>query len=283
MGLLDQAIQLLEGAYDLHMHAKPSCFNRKLDDYELVEDADKYKMAGIMLKSHYESTAARAALVNLHSGCKAKAFGGIALNWPVGGLNPYAVENALQMGAKIVWMPTRDSKNSLVFGDMPGDFFKRPGISILDENDELRSEVYDIFDCIKKHDAWLATGHLSPDESVVLCKEGIKNKVNMILTHPEFSRTRIDNSTQKELAEKGVVVEKAWYNIAEGNVSLEEMCTAIREVGYEHCYLVTDRGQKDRPSPVEAMIEFNQKLLEQGFKKYELMEMLHNVPQKIIN
>ncbi len=283
MGLLDQAIQLLENAYDLHMHAKPSCFNRKMDDYELIEEADKYGMAGIMLKSHYESTVARASLVNKYSRCKTKAFGGIALNWPVGGLNPYAVENALQMGAKIVWMPTRDSKNSLIFGDMPGDFFKRPGISILDDNNELKSEVHDIFDCIKKHDAWLATGHLSPHESVILCNEGIKNKVNMILTHPEFSRTRIDNSTQKELAEKGVVVEKAWYNIDEKNVSLEEMCDAIREVGYENCYLVTDRGQKDRPSPVESLIEFNKKLLEQGFKKHELAEMLHNVPQKIIN
>ena len=120
-----KAEELLKGAYDLHVHSSPSVFPRELDGFQLIREADAAGMAGVMLKSHYESTALRAELINRYSGCKAKAYGGLCLNCPAGGLNVYAVKNALRAGAKIVWMPTRDAKNSLVFGNMEGDFFDK--------------------------------------------------------------------------------------------------------------------------------------------------------------
>ena len=141
---------LMQGAYDLHMHAAPSPFHRVLDDYGLLEEAGRAGMAGIMLKSHYESTIARAILANIHCASCTKAYGGLVLNWPVGGLNPYAVENAMKRGCRIVWMPTRDAKNSLCSGNMPGDFFDRSGISILTETGELRAEVLKILRIVYK-------------------------------------------------------------------------------------------------------------------------------------
>ena len=151
----------MQGAYDLHMHAAPSPFHRVLDDYGLLEEAGRAGMAGIMLKSHYESTIARAILANIHCASCTKAYGGLVLNWPVGGLNPYAVENAMKRGCRIVWMPTRDAKNSLCSGNMPGDFFDRSGISILTETGELRAEVLEILRIARKYDAAVATGHIS--------------------------------------------------------------------------------------------------------------------------
>lgn len=53
-------------------------------------------------------------MVNLRLGqLGTTAYGGIVLNWPVGWLNPYAAESALRMGARFIWMPTRDAANSL--------------------------------------------------------------------------------------------------------------------------------------------------------------------------
>ena len=141
-----KAEELLKGAYDLHVHSSPSVFPRELDGFQLIREADAAGMAGVMLKSHYESTALRAELINRYSGCKAKAYGGLCLNCPAGGLNVYAVKNALRAGAKIVWMPTRDAKNSLVFGNMEGDFFDRRGITILEQDGTLKECVYDIMD-----------------------------------------------------------------------------------------------------------------------------------------
>lgn len=274
--------ELLKGAYDLHMHAAPSPFNRLMDDYGLIQQADAAGMAGIMLKSHYESTAARAHLVNSHSGAKAQAYGGIVLNWPVGGLNPYAAENALKRDAKIVWMPTRDSSNSLVFGDMPGDFFKRPGIRALDANGELKPEVLQILDIVKKYDGALATGHLDPEEGIKLCEEGCKRGVRMVLTHPEWDRTVVSVETQKKLADMGVWIEKCWYNIAEKNCTAEDMAAHIRAVGAEHCFMSTDRGQNGRENPAEAMRMFISTLLEQGITEDEIHTMVHTVPRIVL-
>lgn len=264
------AKELISGSYDLHTHTIPSAFPRALDDLELVREAEDVHMAGVMIKAHYGCTAARAALINRVSGCHARAFGGLALNWPTGGLNPYSVENALRMGASVIWMPTRDSRHCLSYGDMDGDFFSRPGITILDENGRLKPVVYEIMEIIKKYDSWLATGHLSPEESVLLCREGRNAHVNMILTHPEWDRTKIPGSIQAELADLGVLIEKNWLNLAEGSVSPEEMAQNIRLAGVHSVYLATDRGQYAAEHPAQAMLLFIETLLSLGFTPKEI-------------
>ena len=276
------ADQLMVGAYDLHLHSLPSVFAREMDGVELLREADQYGMAGVMLKSHYEPTALRAALLNKYSGCRTKAYGGLVLNWPVGGLNIYAVDEALEAGAKIIWMPTRDSANSLCFGNMPGDFFDRPGIAVIDENDALLPEVLEIMDAVKKKGAWLATGHISPKESVILCREGRKRGVNMILTHPEFDRTVVDRETQKELAALGVKIEKCWFNIDGKMVTAEEMAETIRQVGHRNLFMCTDRGQKGWPTPPKSYRQFILTLLSQGITEDEIYVMSHEVPEMIL-
>lgn len=274
--------EIIQGAYDLHIHSAPSAFDRELNDLELVMEADEAGMAGVMIKAHYGSTAPRAALINSISGCNAKAYGGLVLNHPVGGLNSYAVIDALRMGASVIWMPTRDSAHCLSYGLMRGDFFTRPGISVLDENGRLKEEVYDILDIVGEAGAFVATGHLSPGESVILCREGRKRNVNMILTHPEWQRTIIDADTQAELARLGVIIEKNWINIVERSVSIEEMAKNIRAAGPENVFIATDRGQKGFEHPVEAMKLFIGNLLQQGFKSYEIEIMTRKVPERIV-
>ena len=217
---------------------------------EIIREAGKAGMAGVLLKSHYEPTALRAELINRYSGSSAKAYGGLVLNWPVGGLNAYAVEEAARAGAKIIWMPTRDAANSLVFGNMEGDFFRRSGISVTDENDNLKDCVYDIMDIVKKADIFLATGHLSVKESILLCREGRMRGVNMIFTHPEFPRT-------------------------------EEMAFNIREVGTARCYISTDRGQKNGGAPVREMKRFIEELLKAGITEEEIRDLANRVPESI--
>ena len=277
----EEALELIQGGYDLHTHTEPSAFGRGLNDLDLITEASALGMAGVMIKAHYGCTASRAALVNLISGKTARAFGGLALNQPTGGLNPYAVENCLKMGGVLIWMPTRDSAHCLQWGDMPGDFFKRPGISILNEDGSLKDEVYDIFDVVKKYDAFLATGHLSLEESLLLCREGRRRNGSMILTHPERSRTKVPGELQKELAGLGVLIEKNWLNIAEGAVTAEEMAANIRQAGVSSTYLATDRGQAGFEHPAEGMLRFIETLLDQGFSGAEIRTMVRDVPARI--
>lgn len=273
---------LMKGAYDLHIHAAPSPLPRAFDDYELLKRADEAGMAGIMLKSHYDPTAVRARLVNAHSPYRAKAFGGLVLNWPAGGLNPYAVANALARGAKIIWMPTRDSANILSYGPVGGSIFQCPGLTILTENEAIKPEVYDILDLVKQHNAALATGHLSPKESMLLCEAGRKRGVRMVLTHPEYVLTSFNKDQQAHLASLGVIIEHCWYNLAVKNCSPEAMAANIRAAGAEQCYLSTDRGQVGCLTPVESMKKFLTTLLEAGIREQELTVMVKEVPERVL-
>ena len=95
---------MLTGAFDLHVHAGPDVRARKMSALELARAARQAGMRGLLLKNHHTATTAlattlREAIPGL------QVFGGLALNRAAGGLNPYAVEAALAMGAAEIWMP----------------------------------------------------------------------------------------------------------------------------------------------------------------------------------
>lgn len=273
---------LLEGGYDLHTHPRPSHAKRCCNDYELLNYADKFSMEGILIKNHYESTAGRAALLNDAFHFHTRAYGAVVLNYPTGGINPYAVESAMKLGGRVVWLPTRDAKNSLMFGKMKGDFFERPGITVVDERGKLKKEVYEVMEVVKKYDGVLATGHISPEESVIVCEETGRQKIKTILTHPDWFRTKIPLSLQIELGKKGVILEKVWANYEDGDCSIEDMLVVMKELSYEHIILTTDRGQADCQHPVDAMASFLQLLLEKGVEKHNLKKMTHDQPKYLM-
>lgn len=277
-----RALELIQGGYDLHIHTIPSHFERVQDDFELVQAAQKVGMAGVMLKSHYDPTAARAALVNRHTEGTTRAFGGVVLNWPVGGLNPYAVESCLKLGGAVVWLPTRDASNCLQFGDMPGDFFSRPGIEVFTPEGALVPQIFEIMEIVRKYDAVLATGHVSTEEAVSVCKAGREMGIRMIYTHPEWCRTAATKEVQAEMADLGVAIEKNWMNVADGICTAEDMVENIRFVGPERVFLATDRGQADREEPIEGMLRFIELLLEQGFSDQEIKRMVRDVPGALV-
>src|SRR5215467_11029489 len=103
---------LLEGAFDTHVHSAPDVLPRKFDDLELAQRFKARKMAGFVLKSHYICTADRATLVNAMVP-EVRAYGAIALNNSVGGLNPLAIDIAGRLGNKVVFLPSVDNANEL--------------------------------------------------------------------------------------------------------------------------------------------------------------------------
>jgi hypothetical protein len=279
----ESAKELIEGSYDLHTHSSPSHVKREFDDFELLREANKVGQAGLLLKSHYETTDARAKIANLYSGVKTKAYGAVTLNWPVGGLNPYAVASSLELGAKMVYMPTRDALNNIKNGPKANDFFSRPGITIYDENGEIQKRVFDIFDVVKKYNVCLSTGHLSPTESVALCDVAIENKVRIVLTHPDWSDTSVPLDTQISLAKKGVLLEKCWINTEDGSVSYEHFAHTIKQVGAINIYLTTDRGQVGKQRPVDAMLSCIEILLDLGVTEDAIKTMITINPRNIVS
>lgn len=278
----EKALEIVHGAYDLHTHSTPSHAPRLMDDFELLRCADQYGLKGVMFKCHYEPTGARAILANLYAGTKAKAYSSISLNWPVGGINPYAAESCLKLGGKMVWMPTFDSAQFMSSGLTPSEFFKRPGITIFDGGGNIVPAVFDVFDVVKKYDCYLATGHLSEMESIAICRAGRAQGVKMILTHPDFARTPISLGTQLELSKLGVLVEKVWLNVVLGDVKEEEFVDSIKQLGRERVFLVTDRGQAEGNSPPEALVDSIEAMLAHGLSKDDCKSLICDIPARIV-
>lgn len=272
----DEVKALLAGAYDLHIHTGPDFRTRSVDDFEALRQADECGMAGIMIKNHYEPTQARASTVSKYAGTKAVAYGGIVLNNTVGGLNPFAAENSLRQGAKMVWLPTMDSALSVATGKGQ-EFVGRTGISVLDESGKLRREVYDIMDCVKAHDVYLATGHLATEQSLVVCREALARGVKIIFTHPDWKRDRVSVELQVDLARQGVLIEKVFRMLPP-----DEMCRSIYEIGFDRCFVVTDRGQPGETTPVDAMIDYISIMVDYGMSVPEIQKLIRDNPARIL-
>jgi hypothetical protein len=106
----ERARTLLRGAFDTHIHIAPDVVARRIDDLTLARRFTDLGLGGFQLKSHYTSTAERAAVVRA-AVPGVEVLGAIALNRAVGGMNAVAVEIAAREGARTVWLPTVDSVN----------------------------------------------------------------------------------------------------------------------------------------------------------------------------
>src|SRR6202049_1522357 len=105
----------LSGVIDIPPHADPDSMPRSIDAIDLARLAKQRGMRGMVLKNHYESTAALAYIVRKEVP-GIEIFGGIDLNRTVGGINPAAVERMVLMkGAwgTAVWMATFDAENQV--------------------------------------------------------------------------------------------------------------------------------------------------------------------------
>jgi len=88
--------QSLNGVIDIHAHSDPDSTARSIDAIDLAKLAKARGMRGLVLKNHYESTAALAYVVRKEVP-GIEIFGGIDLNLTVGGINPAAVERMTMM------------------------------------------------------------------------------------------------------------------------------------------------------------------------------------------
>src|SRR4051794_14343467 len=106
--------KLLVGAIDLHCHSGPAAMPRILDHHEALMDCAKAKFSALVYKDHfYLGTSHAMILEKLFPETNVKLFSGIALNNASGGINPHAVNHAINIGAKIVWLPTLSAANHI--------------------------------------------------------------------------------------------------------------------------------------------------------------------------
>lgn len=255
----------IEGAYDLHVHTSPDLFPRIADDARMVADAASKGFAGVVMKNHFEGTASRAQLAG-EAVRSMKVYGGLVLNRYVGGLNPHAVEVALRMGARVIWMPTLDSACHRAAFGFGGGFLAQSsgletqseGISILRDG-RLIDEVRDIMALVKERRVALASGHLSFEEIGALVDEAAAQGFDkLILTHPYDKAPGLTLEQVRVLARPHVRVEFVFCSITP-NWQFTDAATiahCIKTIGAERFVISSDGGQAHNPMPADGYRQF---------------------------
>jgi len=265
----------LSGTLDLHIHTSPDIQPRRLDDIQAAEAAKLAGMRAILIKSHVVLTADRAMIAEKVVG-GVRIFGGLVLNHTVGGFNLDAVEAAITMGAKVVWMPTH---SALSMARWTGD---DGGLSIFDKERAILPVVHEILDRILQANIALGTGHLSVEESVALVRLAKSMRLKkIIITHPESVLIRMPLEIQQDINGPGVFYERCFVDttpLMNFGTTIEEIGSHIRAVGLDSTFVSTDFGQVANPSPVEGMSIYLASLRAMGFTEREISKIAYLTP-----
>ncbi len=271
----------LNGVIDIHVHAGPDSVPRSIDAMALARLAKARGMRGLVLKNHYESTAALAYVVRQEVP-GIEVFGGIDLNRAVGGVNPAAIERMVLMKGgygKVVWLPTFDAENQVRFSKE-----ERPSVEIA-KYGALLPNVMEVLGQCAKYGLTLETGHSSAEEALIVVRQArLLNVKNVVITHAMLSPVRMTVEQMQRAAGGGAWIEFV-YNALLGTkpeCSIAEYARAIRAVGVEHCVLSSDLGQAANPLHPDGLTAFFAELERAGFTKAEVATMAKTNPAKAL-
>jgi hypothetical protein len=277
----DDPTRFLTGAIDIHVHSFPDNTERSVDGLEAAIMARAHGMRAIVLKNHYDPTAGLAYMVRKQvSGVE--VFGGIDLNLPVGGMNPFAVEHMTQVSGgfgRLVWMSTFDAENQVRFSKE-----SRPFVSV-SKNGELLQATRDVIAVIAKRGLVLATGHVSADEGLMMVREAKRQGVrSMVVTHGMSAPILMTVPQMQEAAAQGAFIEFVGGSMRrpEAPATVARVADAIRKVGPQYCILSSDLGQKGNPLPADGFAEFIAALQARGFTDAELGRMTKQNPATLL-
>jgi hypothetical protein len=276
----------LTGAADLHCHFGPDPHReRSVDAFEAASEAAAAGHRAIVLKSHDSPTASLAWAVQRTVGDSISVFGGICCDREVGGVNPAAVEVALGLGARIVWLPTLSSRQDFDNGVAAQLGIPGPGIVVTDADDRLLPETREVLALVKEHDAILATGHVSAAEHYAVVKEFARD-AKVLVTHAteDLAGPQLTAGQCRELAELGAWIELCAMTCIGGLATrtVAEMVETIGAVGAGHVTLGTDFGQKINPHPAAGLQTYADGLYAHGVSADDIRRMACANPRELL-
>jgi hypothetical protein len=272
----------MDGVIDIHVHSAPDSVERSIDAIDVAKLARDRGMRAIVLKSHYEPTATMAFIVRKEVP-GIEVFGGIDLNLTVGGMNAAAVEHMTQVKGgygRLVWMSTFDAENQVRVSKET-----RPFVRVAKDG-ALLPEVKDVIAVIARHNLVLATGHVSPDEALLLLREGKRQAVrHMVVTHAMQTPVLMTVPQMQAAAREGAFVEFVAGSLAERGAQerVTAYADAIYKVGAESCILSSDLGQKGNALPPDGLAAFIDALRARGLTAAQIDLIAKRNPARLLD
>ncbi len=245
-------------------------------------------MRGMVMKNHFEDTAALVYLVRKEVP-GIDIFGGIVQDLAIGGINLEAVKHMVAMKGgygRVVWLPTFDAENAVKVAGRSG-----PYVSV-SKDGKLLPAVIEEIDWIAKHpELVLETGHISAEEVIMVSHEAHKRGVaHVLVTHAMASPVQMTIPQMQEVAKDGTYIEFVFGAMKDAHpvVTMAEYAKAIQTIGAKWCILGTDYGTVPRPPAPErslepdGMLEFMQALHKEGISVADINLMAKVNPLLIL-
>ncbi|MFI6349467.1 DUF6282 family protein [Streptomyces sp. NPDC050560] len=262
--------RLVRGAVDLHCHIdvefSTTLFRKAAPEWEWLPHAERAGMRAVSLKSHlWPTVSALPFIKELYKG-PVQVHGSITLNPLAGGLDPFAVEAAVHMGARAVFLPTWGSRNDYVRGgfgrrlDAAFEHFDgaRLGtLSLVDDDGGLTAPAHEILRLARHHDVMLSTGHSSPREALAVAEEAHRiGYERVVFGHPLSNSVGASRELVHRAAGLGAFVEFCWPTVSPGRHDPAEVVSLIQEVGAARTVLTSDFFGGNNPLPADLLRVF---------------------------
>jgi hypothetical protein len=273
----------LKGAFDFRAHTAPDSMERSIDVDDLAKLAKESGMRGLLLKSHWESTAAIAYLMRKQAP-GLEVFGGVVLNQSVGGINLEAVKRMAMMKGgygRSVWFPTVDAEAFVNYLKIKG-----PTVPV-SKDGHLLPSVLEVIDFIaKNHQLILQTGHVSEQEAMMLVHEAhARGVAHIVVTNPMGIFTHLTAAEMQEAAREGAYMEFTYNSVLPPHpqISIEDYAAGMVKVGPKYCVLSTDFGGTGRNEyHPQGLLDFMIALHKQGISVDDINLMAKTNPARLL-
>jgi hypothetical protein len=289
--------RLLLGAIDVHCHGYPELSLEQPTRVDDVENCRRMAAAGmraVVIKSHLWPTMGR--VYHLRERVpEIEIFGSITLNACVGGLDPWIVEAAAGLGARMVWMPTWTTRHDLErngavshlhrFIPATRVFGPERGVTILDESGHILPAVADVLRAAQAHNLPVSTGHLAPRESLALAETANALGFDKLLFgHPDAHSVGADLETIQQMVAAGAYLELTALGTlpALQRIHPRTLLEWARAVGVDRCVLTTDYFFDWVPPAVETLRMFIGSLVAVGATEDEIATMARRNPARLL-
>lgn len=271
---------------------------RRYTDLALAQGARSAGMRAIVFKSHHESTVGRAAVAAEAAGFA--VYGSLVLNpFVVGDISPDVVEASLDLGARIIWLPTLGAAaHATAFGRGGGGWRshtraaaevpKHVRLTTLDPSDPAtRRVIRAICRLIRRADAILASGHLSLRELAAIAVIAGGEHVRYLVTHPDYRVPGLGLEAQVALARElpGVIFERCAFASSPALTDaapIAAVVAAIRATGPSRNIISSDLGQPASPPYPDGLATFASAIRTAGITATNVRSMLSSNPARLL-
>jgi hypothetical protein len=274
--------RVLAGAIDLHAHYGPDSYPRQWDAFEVAALAKDRGLRGVVLKNHWSETASIAYLVRKYGAQGIDVFGAVSLDTPLGGVNPQAVRYMVDVTGgwgRIVWMPTHDSEHEVAFNKE-----KRRSVPV-SRDGALLPETLEVIGLVAEHGLTLATGHVTPEETLMILEQARKRGVTrLIVTHPLLDPqfTFMSVPQLREAVALGGIVEITAGSLWREGPGRERVLKAIRAIGPENFFVASDSGLTGTPNHTDSLVMAARVLRQNGLNEDALDVMFKDNPARLL-